>query len=1258
MGEIDPARPVTDAPTLDVPAALNAEPLQSGDATPEAAGLSTQSFGAPGGARPAAPGAPPQVAGYEVLGELGRGGMGVVYQARQVQLKRLVALKMILAGTHAGSAAHARFLAEAEAVARLQHPNIVQIHEIGAHGDLPYFSLEFVDGGSLASRLDGTPWPDAPAATIVETLARAMHVAHTRHIVHRDLKPANVLLTSDGVPKITDFGLAKQLDSDAGQTRSGAIMGTPSYMAPEQAEGAKEIGPAADVYALGAILYELLTGRPPFRADTPMNTVLLVMLHEPVPPCRLQPRVARDLETICLKCLHKDPARRYASALALAEDLRRFLNAEPILARPVGRVERCWRWCRRKPALAAVIALASLLIVGGASGTLWYVQERAERETERRGELQRKRDLAEQTIREALRSARKAREELYQLMRRPGGALALLNDPARWHAPLQRAQLALERGKTFPDDIVQLIDPDLRRQVSELDGALTADDADRELALRLEKIRLDAATLVDNHLDHASAEREFPKTLAGAGLRVLDEPAEAVAARVADSPIKDVLVAALDQWAAAALTTKNLPVVDRLLEVSRRAAPDPWGDRLRQPEVWRERTAVARLAQQAKQETLSPQFLELVGRLLGQGTPEHLAWLRQAQALHPADFWLNFDLGFVLMGPSPLEAAGLFRAALALRPDNVAASLNLSYTLADLKRPGDGVAVCRRAVELDPTNPRTHYTLGDMFAAAGRLAEAEAAYGQALAQNPDFAEVHTSIGKVYLEQRRFAEAAAACRRSLAAGAKFNVTYDVLGRALRQLNQLDEAAAAFEEVARLSPKYADCWHELGNIHEIQGRLDQASAAYRKAIAANPKLIHAYGHLAVVLHSQKRLAEAVDVLRKAVEVYPAGFRTHARLGSILFELQRYPEAIAAYQKALALEPKFTEVHFRLGVALMKMERWPEAVASLRRSVELEAQQPLAQGVLGDALLHQCDFAAAEAATQTALDLLPAKHPQRDMFEEQLKECRRQHALARRLPAVLEGKEQAAPAALLELAGVCMTTKRNGAAVSLYERAFAAQPNLATDPHRYHAASAATLAALDDGEVAAAERARLHRQARDWLQAELVVIGANVKMGDVRRVLQMEERLEEWQRDVALAGVRERRLETLPGTERAAWRKLWADVQQTLDDVGDRFATTYLADKLTAQETTRTHPVTLRVGRTYVADLESTAFDALVRLEDATGKHLAESAARWPGQRNACLILTAPASGTFRLSATSANPGAAGSYTLRLREFPAND
>jgi serine/threonine-protein kinase len=331
-----------------------------------------ETAGAPGGAEPPGIAGSVTVPGYEIESVLDHGGMGVVYRARHLALKRTVALKMVLGGGHAAPQELARFRLEAEAVARLQHPNIVQIHEVGEAGGLPYFALEFVEGGNLAAKLKGEPLPARESARLVAALARAVQLAHSRNVVHRDLKPANVLLAADGTPKITDFGLSRQLDTDSGATRAGQVIGTPAYMAPEQASGrSHEAGPAADVYALGTILYECLSGRPPFQGKTVIETLDQVRTQEPVPPSRLQPRVPLDLETICLKCLRKEPEKRYASAAELAEDLARYERGEPIAARPVGSTERFVRWCRRNPGWTAMWGGIAALLLLAAGGSLY-----------------------------------------------------------------------------------------------------------------------------------------------------------------------------------------------------------------------------------------------------------------------------------------------------------------------------------------------------------------------------------------------------------------------------------------------------------------------------------------------------------------------------------------------------------------------------------------------------------------------------------------------------------------------------------------------------------------------------------------------------------------------------------------------------------------------------------------------------------------------------------------------------------------------
>jgi serine/threonine protein kinase len=444
----------------------------------------TDSHGAP-----AAPGAPP---GYEILGELGRGGMGVVYKARQVRLDRLVALKMILAGGHAGAAELARFRAEAQAIARLRHPNVVQVYEVGEHEGLPFFSLEYVEGGSLADRLDGTPQPAPAAAALVETLARAVHAAHEQAVVHRDLKPANILLRQKSEignpnpgaravseleisglgfpsdlgfrisgldPFITDFGLAKRLGDATGQTATGAILGTPSYMAPEQAGGGgKAAGPAADIYALGAILYELLTGRPPFKAATPLDTVLQVVNEDPVPPSRLNSRVPRDLETVAAKCLQKEPAKRYGSALELADDLARFLAGEPVRARAVGPWERAVKWARRRPAVAALIAVCAAAVLGFLGVVLAY-----------NARLQRSNAELQDALERAGRERQRADDHRHKAMEVVERVLNQATDENAAHRPLLEQQRQLQDvAQGYYDWLIRLEsdDPTVRRQTA------------------------------------------------------------------------------------------------------------------------------------------------------------------------------------------------------------------------------------------------------------------------------------------------------------------------------------------------------------------------------------------------------------------------------------------------------------------------------------------------------------------------------------------------------------------------------------------------------------------------------------------------------------------------------------------------------------------------------------------------------------------------------------------------------------------------
>jgi eukaryotic-like serine/threonine-protein kinase len=338
---------------------------------------------------------------YDLLAEIGRGGMGVVFKARHVKLNRIVALKMILAGALAKADDLQRFNTEAAAAAQLQHPGIVALYEAGTLDNQPYFSMEYVHGSSLSQMISAGPLPGRRAAVYLEKTARAVHYAHQRGIIHRDLKPANILVDEHDQPKITDFGLAKLLQTDSGQTRTGTVIGTPSYMSPEQASASKDLGPAGDIYSLGAILFELITGRPPFRGETALATLTQVAEADAPPPRSIRPDIDVDLETICLKCLAKEPSRRYASAEALADDLQRYLEGEPIAARPLGRIERMLLWGRRKPTTAALLAVSLAALVALVAGVFAFAmmqKEAANEERRLRADADNARLLAQQRL--------------------------------------------------------------------------------------------------------------------------------------------------------------------------------------------------------------------------------------------------------------------------------------------------------------------------------------------------------------------------------------------------------------------------------------------------------------------------------------------------------------------------------------------------------------------------------------------------------------------------------------------------------------------------------------------------------------------------------------------------------------------------------------------------------------------------------------------------------------------------------------------
>jgi serine/threonine-protein kinase len=841
----------------------------------------------------------PYIPGYEILGELGRGGMGIVYKARQTGLKRIVALKMILAGSHADAKDVARFRIEAEAVARLRHPNIVQIYEIGESEGVPFFSLEFADGGCLKDALDGTPQAHEEAARTIRILATAMQCAHESGIVHRDLKPGNILLMSNGagsgerlvadhgsipdtsrhspptthpltthqsrrtVPKISDFGLAKPLESDTGLTESGIAVGTPSYMAPEQAEG-KGTGPAVDVYALGAILYEMLTGRPPFRANNRLDTVLQVINDDPVPPRRLQSKVPVDLETICLKCLEKDATKRYASAGHLADDLHRYLANEPINARPIGAGRRVLKWARRRPALAALVSvsvLALLVLAGVIEHSTIRLKEERDFALEQRRIADDQRDVADRARQDAERQHQRAQVNFERARQAVDQMLTRVGDEKLKNVPLleelQRELLedALKFNKQFLEDYGD--DPAVRAEVARAyfraatirgmlgkhDEAVTGFRAAIEIQRRL--------------ADEAPAEPAFRKELAQSF---------------------QVLTVHLQEMRAFVDAERAVNEAIALLEAL--VAQDPTVESYRRDLAISHNRKGLLLPSTARWDEVEPEYRKA------------LELLEPLAAKHPNNVSYRRDLTWTL------ENLGAF---LGMKSRNREAEKTLSNAIQRLE---SLVHDFPKEMEYRQRLAKTLSNLGAVFGSDKRLKEAEAAFLRTIEIDKSLVQDSPRVP--------------AYRRSLAqAYTNLAMVLDSDGRTAESIEPRREALHLYEELAGEVPTIPDDRRAVAEALNITGSVlfqtGQKSAAeemYRKSISIMEKLAAEFpderhynselgrvlNNLAESLRGRNQLNEARQLIERAIHHQEAAYRSPPSRERYAVLLRRHLDELA--------------------------------------------------------------------------------------------------------------------------------------------------------------------------------------------------------------------------------------------------------------------------------------------------------------------------------------------------------------------------
>jgi tetratricopeptide (TPR) repeat protein len=934
----------------------------------------TGSDGAPAWPGRALPGVP----GYEILGELGRGGMGVVYQARDLCLQRLVALKMVLAAAHVTAERLARFRGEAEAIARLQHPNVVQIYEVGEHEGLPFFAMEHVPGGTLERRLGGIPHPAPGAAVLVEHLARAVQAAHECGVIHRDLKPANVLLASDGTPKIADFGLAKRLGDSGPRTASGAILGTPNYMAPEQAMGQRaEAGPAADIYSLGTILYEALTGRPPFLGITVHDTLLQVVRQEPVPPRRLNPAVPRDLETVCLHCLHKQPERRYASAGALADDLARFRRGEPVAARPVGTVERGWRWCRRNPAIAALAAAVLVALLAGTVVSWRFAVQadaRAEQERLARQRADSQTALAQRNLKRALAAEGRATQK---------AELAALRQQ---EAQEQRAVAEAVNNFLQTDLLLQADSVHQARSGFVLDPNLTVKEALQRAAQKIGT--------------------QFPnRPLVEAGIRqALGDAYRGIGqARQALPHLEKALALRMLKLGRAHPDTLN--------SMTSLAIADLSAGRMEQSvELFEEVLARSRAS-------LGPNHPRTIGRMVSLG-----AAYKRTRGVEPA---------------LPLLEETVKRARAVLGPDHpntLIAMNNLADSWASVGRFKESRELLEEAVKLakgklGPDHPDTLGLVNSLavaWAAAGRRAEAETLLTDAVERartrlgpdHPDTLLTRNNLADLWAAGGRTGEAIQALEDVLTrARARWGsdnpslvIPMDSLVRAYEKAGRIEAALRLHEETLKLSQAQLGAGHPmtLDTMDHLAGQLWRAEKrpraieileqtvalrkahqgpSHRQTLASALSLARAYRDTGRLARAVELASEVLPLCRK--HLGPEHPSTLMGIGvlAFAFDLQRdHARAAPLYRELMGLYKKtYGPRHSRTSnltatvtLNLLRLKLYAEAEPLLRELVTIcEEVQPdqwgtyNLKGMLGESLLGQKKYAEAEPVLRAAYE-----------------------------------------------------------------------------------------------------------------------------------------------------------------------------------------------------------------------------------------------------------------------------------------------
>jgi tetratricopeptide (TPR) repeat protein len=883
----------------------------------------------------------------------------------------------------------------------------------------------------------------------IRQAAEALEYAHSCGVVHRDVKPANLLIDRQGRLFVTDFGLAHVSSEDA-LTRTGDVIGTLCYMAPEQARGERGVDPRRDVYSLGVTLYEMLTLRDAFTGTSRKALLRAILEEDPTPARKVNPAVPVELEVIAHKAMARKPADRYTSAGALAGDLHRWLHDQPITARPPTTLQKAQRWARRHPAIVTalvVAALAGLLAAG--VGAVWH--ERL------RGQEQARQAVLDSRLNDALDEA-----EGHLGPRRLGAA----------REALSRAEGLLAGGESSSHERASRLRRDL------------------DLLSRLEAISLEQAhTRIDtSQFDARPSVPLYQDALREYGLE-RNWPPQQAARWLLDSAVSSELLGAVEEWNGLTTDAKDRQWT---LKVLKAAVQTESAFLLR---WWRaverdDRGTLVVLARDPEVDHLPPmRLLRLARQLRSVVEPEQeVELLRRVRRYHAGSFWINHNLGTRLLHAHPRDAEGATRyltAAVALRPDSSGAWVNLGVALLH-RSTLESIAAFREAIRLSPGYAVAHGNLGNALYIQGKQDEALTACQQAIRLDPRQASFHYHLGNVLRAQRKF----------------------------------PEAATAFREAIRLEPHFADAHCHLGNSLRSQGKLTDALTAYQRALQLNPELYEGHYNVGLTLKDLGKLDDAIAAYRQAIRLRPAHATTHYSLGNILMAQGKNDDASAAFREAIRLRPNYPEALCNLSLLLRSRGQYAEALTLVRRGHELGTKRP------------------------------GWKYPSArwiDQLEQAI-------ALEKKLLAVLKGT--ARPANVGEQFGlgqVCYEKGLYAAAVPFWSGALAADPRLAGDLRnqiRYRAASAAALAGTgkgqDDPPPDDMTKANLRKQARDWLRADLAAYAKMLDGGNPSAPALVQQRLQHWQTDPNLAGLRDRdALVKLPAEEREECVKLWDEV-----------------------------------------------------------------------------------------------------------------